>query len=208
MHLLAEWIINIVIFILLAMIVDMLLPQTAIKKYVKFVVGLLLISIVVTPIFKLFSTDFDQVLDSFLMETRNPGATLQKASDEKKREIEASLHAYTLEQMAVQLKEQVEKEMIESHGMIITNINIKSRPSPTQDPENFLEQINQITVHIEPMKEKELVAEVEQVFIQVNDREERDSAALDMKIKMMLANEWDVPESKIELQMKGGTGHP
>ncbi|VEF47833.1 stage III sporulation protein AF [Bacillus freudenreichii] len=208
MQLLSEWIINIVIFILLAMIVDMLLPQTAIKKYVKLVVGLLLISIVVTPIFQIFSTDFDEVLDSFLTEKSNLGTSLQNASDEKKREIETSLHAYTLEQMAVQLKEKAEKEMIESHGMIITNIDISSKSSPTQDPENILEHIKMITVHIEPMVENELVAEVEQVSIKIKDRDESKNAGLDEKIKMMLANEWDVPESKIELQAKGGTGHP
>ncbi|WHY82771.1 stage III sporulation protein AF [Siminovitchia fortis] len=208
MQIISEWVINIVIFILLAMIVDMLLPDSAMKKYVKLVVGLLLISIVVTPIFKFLSNDFDKALDSFLNSQSNPGIALEKTAEEKKREIETSQHAYILEQMAVQLKEKAEKEMIESHGMTITDIDISSTSSPAQDPESVLESIKKITVHIEPMSKKELVAEVEQVSIQIKDPPGNDKAGRDEKIRSTLASEWDVPESKIELVAKGGTGDP
>lgn len=210
MELITEWVTNIVIFIFLAMIVDMLLPNTAFKKYVKLVVGLLLISIVVTPIFQFLSTDINKSLDSFLAGQNNPGTALQKASDVKKREIEASRHAYILEQMAVQLKEKAEKEMIRNHGMIITGIDISSTSSPTQDPETILESIKKITVHIEPFTpDKELVAEVEQVSIQINDQPEIVEAGRNgEKIRFKLANEWDVPEAKIELVSKGGAGDP
>ncbi|GIN19960.1 MAG TPA: stage III sporulation protein AF [Bacillus bacterium] len=208
MQLISEWVINIVMFILLAMIVDMLLPDTAIKKYVKLVVGLLLISIVVTPIFQFLSIDFDKAMDSFLTGQNNPDITSQKNAEEKKREIETSQHAYILEQMAVQLKEKAEKEMIENHGMIITDIDISSTSSPAQDPESILETIKKITVHIDQYTTKDRVAEVEQVSIQIKDQTGNDTAVQEEKIRLMLASEWDVPESKIELVAKGGTGSP
>ncbi len=205
MQLISEWVINIVIFILLAMIVDMLLPDTAMKKYVKFVVGLLLISIVVTPIFKFLSTDFDQALQSFLNDQGNPNTDMEKSLEGKKREIETSQHAYILEQMAVQLKEKVEKEMIASHGMTITNIDISSTSSPAQDVESILKSINKITVYVEPMRKKDSVAEVEQVSIQIKDQPRHHQSGRTKELRNMLASEWDVPDSKIELVVKGGT---
>jgi len=63
MHFLTEWIMNIIVFILLAMIVDMLLPSSAMKKYTKLVTGLLLIAIILTPVLKIFSQDFDSLMD-------------------------------------------------------------------------------------------------------------------------------------------------
>lgn len=208
MQLISEWIINIVIFILLAMIVDMLLPDTAMKKYVKFVVGLLLISIVVTPIFKFLSTDFDQALHSFLNDQSSQNPAMEKSLEEKKREIETSQHAYILEQMAVQLKEKVEKEMIASHGMTITNIDISSTSSPAQDLESILKSINKITVYVEPMRKKDSVAEVEQVSIQIKDQPRHNQSGRTKTLRNMLASEWDVPDSKIELVVKGGTDDP
>lgn len=62
MHFLTEWIMNIIVFILLAMIVDMLLPSSAMKKYTKLVTGLLLIAIILTPVLKIFSQDFDSLM--------------------------------------------------------------------------------------------------------------------------------------------------
>ncbi|WP_010173532.1 stage III sporulation protein AF [Bacillus coahuilensis] len=62
MNYLIEWITNIIIFILLATVIEMLLPSNQMKKYTKMVIGLLLISIILTPLFKLLSQDFEQML--------------------------------------------------------------------------------------------------------------------------------------------------
>ena len=62
MDFLTDWITNILLFILLAVVVELLLPQTSLQKYVKMVIGLLLISIILNPIFKLFSSDIEDLL--------------------------------------------------------------------------------------------------------------------------------------------------
>ncbi|MFD1707028.1 stage III sporulation protein AF [Siminovitchia sediminis] len=205
MQFISEWILNIVTFILLAMIVDMLLPDSPIKKYVKLVVGLLLITIAVTPIFKVFSSDFDEVLNSFVSSELPPKAQVQKTLNAKKSDIETSSHAYILEQMAVQLKDHAEKEMIDHHGMTITHIQIKAQLQSADAPDHILENIQKITVHVKPQTDSKMVAEVEQVSIQIRDETVQVMAHSNEKIKEMLAEKWDVPASKIELQVKGGT---
>ncbi|MDV2687064.1 stage III sporulation protein AF, partial [Alkalihalophilus lindianensis] len=52
MDFLIEWVTNIILFILLATVIDMLLPNSSMQKYTKMVMGLLLIAIILTPIFK------------------------------------------------------------------------------------------------------------------------------------------------------------
>lgn len=85
MSFLTEWIMNIVVFILLAMIVDMLLPNSNMKKYTKMVTGLLLIAIIITPLIKVFSKDFDQVLTSFSSEKTVDNKKLENLIESKKR---------------------------------------------------------------------------------------------------------------------------
>ncbi len=62
MEFLIEWVTNIILFILLATVIDMLLPNTSMQKYTKMVTGLLLIAIILTPIFKLISKDFETAM--------------------------------------------------------------------------------------------------------------------------------------------------
>ena len=61
MSFLSSWISNIIIFILLATVIDMLLPSSSLQKYTKMVIGLLLIAIIITPILSLFQTNFEQI---------------------------------------------------------------------------------------------------------------------------------------------------
>ena len=42
----------------------------------------------------------------------------------QKKEIQASQHAYILEQMAVQLKKEAEEELMEQYGLVITDMDL------------------------------------------------------------------------------------
>ena len=197
MGLLTEWIINIIIFLLLAMVIDMLLPESDMKKYVKLVTGLLLIAIIITPIFKIMSTDFDQVLASLSENEVNHDQTQESLLELKKKEIQASNHAYTLEQMAVQMKDEVEKELMDNFGMSITNISI----SAGTDLEPTTETLQKITVYLEPGEEK--IALVKPVRINVKNKADSTNTIDHAGIILTLSKHWEVPESIIELVAEG-----
>lgn len=67
MNFITEWVTNIILFILLATVVDMLLPNSTFQKYAKMVAGLLLITVILTPVFKLISSDFEDVFTASAM---------------------------------------------------------------------------------------------------------------------------------------------
>lgn len=95
----------------------MLLPQTALQKYVKMVLGLLLIAIILSPIFKLFSTDFEKILtDTTTAIQENLYSSDENSYENKKIEIQEEHSAYILKQIAVQLEQMSEKELIDRFG--------------------------------------------------------------------------------------------
>lgn len=59
-----EWIINICTAIFFITAVEMILPSNSMKKYTKFVLGLILITVLINPIVKLFDKNFN--IDSYI----------------------------------------------------------------------------------------------------------------------------------------------
>ena len=199
MGFLTGWIINIIIFLLLAMIIDMLLPESSMKKYAKLVTGLLLMAIIITPIFKIMSTDFDEVLASLSASMDTNEQSQENLLETKKREIQASTHAYILEQMAVQMKVVVEKELMEKFGMSITSIEItaKANVEPTAGG------LQGVKVYIEPAKEE--ITAIEPVKIDINEDSYKGNTVNYESIRSTLATRWEIPESIIEIVPKGGS---
>jgi len=90
MDFLKEWVTNIILFILLATVIDMLLPNSSMQKYAKMVTGLLLIAIILTPIFKLISKDFETAMASIPSFQGNEEKNMENLIELKKKEIQAS----------------------------------------------------------------------------------------------------------------------
>ncbi|MBU3189153.1 stage III sporulation protein AF [Clostridium bowmanii] len=58
-NVLKVWITNITVAIFFITAVEMILPDNNMKKYAKFVLGLMLIVVIINPIMKIFNKDFD-----------------------------------------------------------------------------------------------------------------------------------------------------
>src|SRR5690625_3170395 len=57
-----EWITHIVLIILIASFIDLLLPNSTMRRYVKLVVGLLIIMFILSPILDLFRFDYERLI--------------------------------------------------------------------------------------------------------------------------------------------------
>ncbi len=98
MQYLSNWILDIVMFIILAILIDLLLPNSKMKKYVQFVLGIILIVIFLTPLFKVFDIDVSTAvtssIDEIMFEINKESSLIQ--IENKKSEIEKAHHAYVL----------------------------------------------------------------------------------------------------------------
>lgn len=201
MGFLTEWIMNIVVFILLAMIVDMLLPNSNMKKYTKMVIGLLLIAIILTPLLNVVSKDFDQIFTSLTDKSFINNSEIENSIEMKKKEIQASQAAYTLKYTENQLKKDVEEELIERFGKNIQSIEIKE----ADESKEHNNQIEKVIVYLEEAKDKEAVSVIEPIEINTDkpDRIDHDSAEK-QSILSVLTKRWELNDQQVEVHMEGG----
>ncbi|RIW33644.1 stage III sporulation protein AF [Bacillus salacetis] len=199
MSFLTEWVTNIIVFILLASVIDMLLPSSNMQKYTKIVTGLLLITIILTPILKLFATDFEEALAEIDFEGTVQTASVENSVEMKKKEIQASQRAYILEQMAVQMKDDVEKEMIEQYGLTVQHIELDA-----EDLDKLPESILSVSIHLDTSKE-ETVTAVKPVEIDTSENIPVMKES-NHEITNMLSEKWDIPEDKLVITIEGGAG--
>ena len=68
----SDWLKQIVLLVLIATFIDLLLPNNRLDRYVKLVMGLLIILAMLSPVFQLLSEDHD--LRSFAFLEFKPGA--------------------------------------------------------------------------------------------------------------------------------------
>jgi len=194
---LAGWVSNIIIFVLLATVIDMLLPNSALQKYAKMVIGLLLIAIIITPILGLFNKDFDDILSAATSEFEDQKKKdLGNLTEMKKKEIQATQGAYILKQMAVDLQAEVEEELMVDYNMKISSIDVGVK----DEEEPGVDDLQNITISLEKAEgeENSEIEAVAKVDINADSPSTSNDADLDA-VKRFLATSWSVDEEIIEI---------
>ncbi|AXI40109.1 MAG: stage III sporulation protein AF [Bacillaceae bacterium] len=201
MSFITEWVTNIILFIFIAIILDMLLPRSAMQKYVKVVVSLLLVSVILTPILKIFSYDFPNLLSEELLNSEAKEDSIKKSIEFKKNEIQANNRAYILEQMAVQMKNLAEEELVENYGLKVQKIHLSV--DETKEKIESENDLKQVTVFVEEKDLPHTVETVKPVEINMNE-EDKKMLANENEIIAQLAETWGVSKEKISIEMEGG----
>jgi stage III sporulation protein AF len=204
MEFIKEWVTNIILFVLFATLIDMLLPTSKFQKYTKMVVGLLLISIILTPIFKLLSTDFEETFAAAIpIWEEQKDEQIKNLTDLQKNEIQATHDAYILEQMAVQLKEDVEEELMGQFDLAISDLEVVV---DAEDQRPFPENLQKVVLILnEESTETEAIEAVKSVEISTNEPLEEDETnpIQNDKIIQLLSDKWSIDDETIELQIEG-----
>lgn len=111
MHLLSEWLREIIFIILLAVFIDLLLPSNRMQSYVKVVISLLIFMTILSPLIKLLKTDFS--LDALIPQEQAAAgemASLETIMEEAKsldlRRQEQAVEMVE-DQIALQIKQQI-----------------------------------------------------------------------------------------------------
>jgi stage III sporulation protein AF len=202
MHYLTQWVSNIIVFILLAMIVDMLMPDSSMKKYTKMVTGLLLIAIILTPIVKLSSENIDKMFASLASSNGINDGDMKNSIEMKKKEIEKTQHAYILEQMAVQLKKEANGELVDQYKKSIQTINLQMKKGEemSNDPSN----VEKVIVGLKDAADKKAVPVVKPIEINPEKPVQTQTNTEDKNIISLLSNCWNISRNQIQLQSEGG----
>ena len=207
MSILTDWVTNIIVFILFAIILDMLLPSSTMQKYTKLVVGLLLIAVFITPILSIFNKNFTgDIQEKILQSSTWSNPNLENSFESKKREIEETQQAYILEHMAVQLKTEAEKELMDQSNYAIEDIEITLLD---KNGEMNVENIETIQVFVAEHQESssESVQPVEKIEIMIDENETNVKEVPSSELSTLLSTIWGIDPSKIVIGLnEGGDG--
>ncbi|MDR4948533.1 stage III sporulation protein AF [Neobacillus cucumis] len=203
MDFIKEWVTNIILFILLATVIDMLLPNSSMQKYTKMVTGLLLIAIILTPIFKLISNDFETNISSISIFPSSGEKNIKSSIDLKKKEIQASQHAYILEEMAVKLKKDVKEELMNQYGLEIEKIDLAVNE---ESDKAFPENLQKVTVLLkQPENSVQTVEAIKQIEINTEKPlPSQGSTKKSEKIASFLSKKWNVSVKTVKVSIEGG----
>ncbi|MBR0578243.1 stage III sporulation protein AF [Bacillus altitudinis] len=204
MSFLTEWITSIILFILFAIVIDLLLPNSSMQKYAKMVVSLLLIVVMLNPIFALFRADPDQIFSEIMKgKDQAQSEEIKNQMNLEKKEIQASQRAYILKQMAVQLeksaKEPLEKESYEmKHVEVLAD---EEHLDQNMEADQF--RIKAVLVPLTG-DAVETVAKVE-IDLSRQKEESAETSAKEMaRVKETLADVWNTRPEHIALNIEGG----
>lgn len=184
------WVINICTAVFFITAVEMILPDNKMKKYAKFVLGLILITVIMNPIIKIFNNDFN--LESYVNSASKYFEEKEYTKDYDKYKISSidntvNVFSKNLENLCIEkLREKFPKDNYE----VIVDAGYDT------EKENFV--INTINVGITEGKVKKIKK------IKINDSKEVSSPEIeDYKksniIKEYLSQLMNVPTDKIKV---------
>jgi stage III sporulation protein AF len=205
MEFLTGWIANIIMFILLATIVDMLLPNSNLQRYAKMVTGLLLIVIILTPILKIFNYNFEEIIATATPSTYSEQENIENLIEFKKKEIQASTNAYILDEVAVQMKEEVKDEMMNRFNLKVSHVSIEVDESI----EVSAGSTKHFSVSVQLSEQNEVAEEAIPVVAEVKidtkkQLPKKENTVNEKEIVSYLAIEWELGTDQIIVAMEGG----
>jgi stage III sporulation protein AF len=199
---LTEWITNIIVLVLLAGVIELLLPGNQFQSYIKMVIGLLILLAMLSPLFKLLNSDMDQVFQAMELPAATKENEIKNSIEKNKSEIQGAQRAYILEQMAVPMKKQVQEELKKTYELEIVDLQIQT-DSGTEPLK--LEDITGAKVVLAKHHEQAGISEVSEVDINISDAgDQAEKNEVPEEIVHFLASQWQLDSQQVEAEMEGG----
>lgn len=189
---LKEWITNIAVAVFFITAIEMLLPKNNIKKYGKFVLGLILITVILNPIIKIFNKDYNisQYADKATASFNN--AEYKNDFDKyKKKNREETLNNFKAN-LQNQTKKKLEEKFPENKYEVSVEI--------AYDEEKDNLQIKSMDVGVKGNK-IEKIKKVNKINIGNNENGKEDKKIFEGegKIKQFISNEFKVSSGVIKV---------
>lgn len=210
MNVISEWVMQVIVFILLGTIVELLIPNNSMKKYVNIVIGLLLLLVLAKPILYLFTDDVTAQLDKFEQIIFQEEATLSETEtlmEIQKRDIQAEQDAYIWNEVKLQLMKEANPILFEQYSAQIVELTFSFDEPNVDSYENLNEVIITLRENSDGIESDDKEADVINPVIIETDRpkESRRKNNNDANISGTLEEIWGLDKEKIKIMWEGGT---
>jgi stage III sporulation protein AF len=194
---LKDWITNIIIAIVFGAFVDMLIPDSSMKKYVKLTLGLLIMAVILHPVLKLINNDFSISNISFQVQNKLDNIYL-------KNRVEY-LNIQQSDQITKVYKENLERQMEQQINGEVKGAGAEVSVDVVEDADSKdYGKLKKINVTIK--KNANEVAKVEKVKIGETEKSENGGEASNMdysQIKRTLSSIYGIGVDSIEINTSG-----
>ncbi|UED72840.1 stage III sporulation protein AF [Brevibacillus sp. DP1.3A] len=210
------WLKKIILLVLLAAFLDLILPNTTLQRYVKMVMGLILLLTIISPVFSLFSLSQEDLafrLDRYQQELNKPAsAEWKRITDKLLGQQNQQMTAYVQSQVASSVKASVK----EQYGVTVEDVTITVNQQNPEQPTlerielvvgdaNKEEQKGQSTIEpIKPVQPVEITIG-EPIDIQSDPKSDIAATAhhdnpLYAQITNDVAKEWGLSKSQVVIK--------
>jgi len=136
-HAISEWLQGIILLILLASLLDLILPNSGMQRYVKFVMGLLILLAIITPIMQIFKTDLSPEKIALKILQINSGNSQEglhqvtlnagKLTNGNEKDVQA----FVQKQLASLMKEKVQEDL----GITVSSVEVSLKKDLQKEQE-------------------------------------------------------------------------
>lgn len=189
METLTNFVVTLVTMIILMTAIELIAPDNSIKKYLKFVLGLILISVMLTPIISLISKGEKQITSAISKYKENPLDSIKKDNDNSVNQTKEKTFEKNLEKNC--------EKILKSQ---FTNRDFQSEVTCNLDLENMTYSIDKVSIGVKDKSIKKVQK------IEINTKEKVSEAlALDDKveneeeIKKYIGEALNIQADKIEI---------
>ncbi|MBM7646327.1 stage III sporulation protein AF [Scopulibacillus daqui] len=222
MSFISNWLTQIILIIMFAIILELLLPNDNFQKYVKMVVGLIIIIALLNPIMKLLNVDVDHIIAS-ISQAGHRQDPLKNSIKMKKSEIEQTQAAYIHKQVAVQMKNYAKGALVDRYGLTIKDLKLKLDEKTNLNQNNNLDQNNIPIQHVDVVvgqankqqqnqDSKSQIKPIREINVTIDQTQKEHQqitareSQKEKKVTAFLASKWGINPSKITVHMEGGDG--
>lgn len=204
MNFLTNWITQMIVLIFIMMLTLMVLPDRSMKKYAQFSLSITFMFLFIQPITTLFniniSDESNKIVDSLF--GSNSRSVLENEIDLKKKEIQATSDAYVIDEMANQLKAEMEDEFAQVFEYELKRVDIFSETDQAIVIEELVFHFtitdnNQQTLLIEPVIISASNHKIDHDQQTINDNQQ---------ILNWFSNKLSVNQNQIQISWEGGIG--
>lgn len=212
MELISDWLRQIVLLVLIATFIDLLLPNHSMDRYVKLVMGLLIILAILSPVFSLIRKDWDvsalgfrsggtDVQDMTSLEAiRQRGETLGKTQDQLIKE-----------QAEDQMAQSIRREIEDRFHVTVSSVQVKAAtPAANRSPGVSLVSLvvtpeglgsQEGETSVAPVKEVGPV-EIDTMKQEPVEQKRTGDDALSRRIRTYLAETWHLRPDQIRVSVE------
>ena len=185
MELINNFVVTLVTTLIFITAIEILGPDNSMKKYVKFVLGLILIAVLLSPIINFFSKGegvVTQAIDKYEKEIIVSSTSGKNTEDKDKLRQES-------------FKENFNKNCVSILNNKFEDYNFKSQVECDVDFTDMTFNVNKLIIGIQ----KKGIKKIDQVDLSKDKSEENNEDSVQKEIKKFLSDELKVEEKKIQV---------